>query len=341
MSYSDCFQVLGVAPNASWEEVRRAYKDLVRVWHPDRFQSDPKLRGKAEQQLQKINEAYEALRNSALSRGQQPETPPPPPPPEQPEPGPTVSVHPRNRSAFDQFLRNATYRWPLRIIVAGAACTATVAIGSVMYSTLHIRTLDEILEQGQARPEILTPTRFMSGTDSGSVSVSALSRWARERVDLWRSSRSTAERPVAPGAAAVNAAPPPAPAAQVRRREAAAAPVMPVNGTEVTWTRRSGAGEVWVTNDTSQDALATLVQAQTAAPQRAVYIQAKKKVCIRNIAPGFYGLYAEIGEDWDAIHLRFRAARKELDPSGPFQCIDVTSTRGTTGCRYEVVLRAR
>jgi hypothetical protein len=29
MSRADCFQALGVASDASWEEVRQAYKDLV------------------------------------------------------------------------------------------------------------------------------------------------------------------------------------------------------------------------------------------------------------------------------------------------------------------------
>src|ERR1035438_7934484 len=80
MSDTDCFRALGVAPNASWEEVRQAYKDLVRVWHPDRFQSDPQLRERAEQKLQTINEAYYALKNSQIFRGCRPEPAPEPPP---------------------------------------------------------------------------------------------------------------------------------------------------------------------------------------------------------------------------------------------------------------------
>jgi hypothetical protein len=41
------------------------------------------------------------------------------------------------------------------------------------------------------------------------------------------------------------------------------------------WTRKTGAGELWGANETGRDALATLVQARTAAPLRAIYIQAK------------------------------------------------------------------
>jgi hypothetical protein len=53
---------LGLAPGASWDEVNQAYKDLMRVWHPDRFQSDERLRKKAEEQAQRINHAMGELR---------------------------------------------------------------------------------------------------------------------------------------------------------------------------------------------------------------------------------------------------------------------------------------
>jgi hypothetical protein len=56
-----CFQILEVAPNASVEEVSRAYRDLVKVWHPDRFAHDDRLRQKAEEKLKDLNRAYETL----------------------------------------------------------------------------------------------------------------------------------------------------------------------------------------------------------------------------------------------------------------------------------------
>jgi hypothetical protein len=58
---------LGCAPDASWEEVTQTYKDLMRVWHPDRFQSDERLRKKAEQQAQRINHAMSELRKMPKS----------------------------------------------------------------------------------------------------------------------------------------------------------------------------------------------------------------------------------------------------------------------------------
>jgi curved DNA-binding protein CbpA len=68
MDLERCYEVLEIERNASAEEIRRAYKDIVNVWHPDRFANNPRLREKAEKKLKEINTAYEAL-NSMLSAG--------------------------------------------------------------------------------------------------------------------------------------------------------------------------------------------------------------------------------------------------------------------------------
>lgn len=50
-------------PGASQEDLKAAYLDLVKVWHPDRYARDSaRLRHKAEQKLKAINLAYERLR---------------------------------------------------------------------------------------------------------------------------------------------------------------------------------------------------------------------------------------------------------------------------------------
>ena len=60
-SIKQCFQILEVAPNAPIEEVTRAHRDFIKVWHPDRFVDDDRLRQKAEEKLKDLNRAYETL----------------------------------------------------------------------------------------------------------------------------------------------------------------------------------------------------------------------------------------------------------------------------------------
>jgi len=61
MDIKQCFEILELKPNASIQEVRQAYRDIVTVWHPDRFGNNPRLIQKAEEKLKEVNEAYETL----------------------------------------------------------------------------------------------------------------------------------------------------------------------------------------------------------------------------------------------------------------------------------------
>jgi len=55
------YEILGLEPGASLGEVKQAYRDLAKVWHPDRFSHDPRLQQKAQEKLKEINEAYEKV----------------------------------------------------------------------------------------------------------------------------------------------------------------------------------------------------------------------------------------------------------------------------------------
>jgi uncharacterized protein YjbI with pentapeptide repeats len=59
----DCYRVLELDPDASQDEIRESWRDLVQVWHPDRFRDNPRLHRKAEERIKKINLAYDALKN--------------------------------------------------------------------------------------------------------------------------------------------------------------------------------------------------------------------------------------------------------------------------------------
>ncbi len=56
-------EILGLKPGASQEEVNQAYRDLVNVWHPDRFVGNPRLEKKAEEKVKEINAAYEYIKS--------------------------------------------------------------------------------------------------------------------------------------------------------------------------------------------------------------------------------------------------------------------------------------
>ncbi len=63
MLAKEALDVLSLRPGATPVEIKEAYRDLVKVWHPDRLGSDPRLRQKAEDKLKQINDAYRVLQS--------------------------------------------------------------------------------------------------------------------------------------------------------------------------------------------------------------------------------------------------------------------------------------
>ncbi|MBQ8352044.1 MAG: J domain-containing protein [Clostridia bacterium] len=65
----DPYTVLGVAPDATEEEIKAAYRRLARRYHPDHFASDPQAAREAEAKMKEINEAYDILTRKGGSAG--------------------------------------------------------------------------------------------------------------------------------------------------------------------------------------------------------------------------------------------------------------------------------
>ena len=64
----DPYEVLGVGPDASDDEVKRSYRDLARKYHPDNYQNNP-LADLAEEKMKEINEAYDAITRTRSGGG--------------------------------------------------------------------------------------------------------------------------------------------------------------------------------------------------------------------------------------------------------------------------------
>ncbi len=65
---SDPYAVLGIGINASEDEIKKAYRDLARKYHPDNF-SDSVSAEMANEKMQQINEAYDQIMNSRRNSG--------------------------------------------------------------------------------------------------------------------------------------------------------------------------------------------------------------------------------------------------------------------------------
>lgn len=61
------YEVLGIKENAGEEEIKRAYRELVKKYHPDQYRDNP-LAKLAEEKLREVNEAYESLMKQSYGK---------------------------------------------------------------------------------------------------------------------------------------------------------------------------------------------------------------------------------------------------------------------------------
>jgi curved DNA-binding protein CbpA len=61
MDLKRCLEVLELKNATSISQVKHAYRELVHVWHPDRFPSNSAIKKRADEKMREINAAYEKL----------------------------------------------------------------------------------------------------------------------------------------------------------------------------------------------------------------------------------------------------------------------------------------
>jgi curved DNA-binding protein CbpA len=63
---NDPYKVLNISPTASDEEVKHAYRELARKYHPDNYHDNP-LADLAQEKMKEINEAYDQIQKQRKS----------------------------------------------------------------------------------------------------------------------------------------------------------------------------------------------------------------------------------------------------------------------------------
>jgi hypothetical protein len=146
---SKAYELLGVKPGVSMRELKAAHRDLAKVWHPDRFQHDPRLQEKAQEKLKEINEAYDLLSSGKVPR-----------PVSRPEPAPQGAY----RTAYAQSEKatpvrsTGSWKWAAVLLVFAAVFAYTTR------SLLQRR--QPVVEQDQQVQEATTRTESRTRTDA-------------------------------------------------------------------------------------------------------------------------------------------------------------------------------
>lgn len=143
------YEVLGVAPDASAEEIHRAWREKVKRLHPDAHPNAPKaVRERLNRRVADVNAAYEALRDPvtraaydrSLRNWQQGEGSPATGPPVWREPGPDECWVCGSAPAAQVRFRQESGRifWSLRRWIDGPFCRTC---GTAVFRELTNRTL--------------------------------------------------------------------------------------------------------------------------------------------------------------------------------------------------------
>ena len=66
----DPYKELGVSPSASDEEIKTAYRNLVKKYHPDRYANAPKeVQDQVSEKVKRINTAYDEIKKMRSGGG--------------------------------------------------------------------------------------------------------------------------------------------------------------------------------------------------------------------------------------------------------------------------------
>ena len=344
------YRTLNLEPTATPEEVYKAYRDLVRVWDPQRFITQPHLEQMAEAKLKEIIEAYNVVTGkapavSAPAAAEPPELlnpvpdhildrnvanpsfaqPPvvPAEPGQPPEPEPEAEP-PRPLSDWE-IHRPMSYPKPDPAAAMTQVTFATPPPPPPRKDPLKLAT-----QFGAFLIPILMAILGLIMYDSGPARV--------ERQAPLPAAEATPKAATTPAARAGDSV---RHAVKTTERAAAAAPeaaaISLPTGTQLMTPRgQTGAGRFRIANRSGQDAVIRVVsQAAPGSPIRLVYVQADTEVPIGGIPTGVYLVSISLGP-----MTSMSAPRKWGRPLGPYQFMQVESADGAPQSdEYELILK--
>jgi hypothetical protein len=327
MDFVEAFKVLGVSPDASEADIRCAYLDLVKVWHPDRFIGDARLRTKANAHLKLINAAYELLKQGQFARQPMPHrdsyprphnkerartrdtaTPPPPPPP--PAAPPTVA-NPRG-ALFARLL-------DLRVVVGSFLVLAGTTVVLLLYLGGQADSRSEVSANKKLEPPPLTVTPMQP---LPLTPLQPLPPATPLQPLVAVTPRQPLPLPETPLTAVPNGTAPLAdPPAIASRR--------PLNGEEFGAGSDEGKGKLTIANGTDRDAVVMLHKGGDA--ERAIYVRARETAFLEKIAHSSYSLTFESGEEWSDEQ---RVFTRYVTPTDFLSALDFTEQREGNRSRW-------
>lgn len=274
--------ILGVTAASSSEQIREAYLDLVKVWHPDRFPPGSRLKLKAEDKLKEINGAYELVATSATPRSApSPQTPRAPSSKRASQPSPAPEARSTPPPARP---RRPSPVWLVGSLIAlwGAASawdsylsrSNPPPLSIVRYSPSDTDPLPA--EPAQVASPILRSRPLPSTPAPTPAPASWFSQNGIDAMPL----------PSTPATAAPLSV----------RCEAEIAP--PASGAEIGGRYRGGLGSLTIKNGSESDAIAVVLDATTQQPRRAIYIRRGEVGLMSSMPVGSYIVRFQLGDTW-------------------------------------------
>lgn len=284
MDLSTALAILGLQDNCNAREMRDAYLDLVKVWHPDRFPPNSRLRTKAEEKLKEINEAY-ALLSEAIppTQPRRTQTHPPPSPPG------TASRAGHGQRSSPSVVAYLVGRW----VGLSTGARWLYAIGAIWIGLLGFESLAPKL----AEPVTTTPPVQTAAAQAAEQLNPVPSTVPESSVSRQGASARSAPT-IEPNRKEAEPCDPP-PLGLLDEADLILDDVSaPRSGTEIGGVHKGGLGSLRIKNGSESDAIAVVLDGITREPKRAIYIRRGEAGVMTSMPVGTYRVRFQLGQQW-------------------------------------------